>query len=84
MHHINNVIFSIDKSFGDKCVCYACRLSLDNWKANDQPWEKHAKYSRNCSHVILRKGHHFIKISNTIINTRNQQTVRISLIVCNT
>jgi len=44
----------------DHMTCFYCGKSLHNWEDNDEPWVEHAKWSINCSFLLLNKGKNFV------------------------
>lgn len=44
----------------DSVQCFYCGLVLFNWLNGDCPFREHAKFSNNCTFLILSKGVNFI------------------------
>ncbi|KAK7864875.1 hypothetical protein R5R35_010257 [Gryllus longicercus] len=45
----------------DQTLCFNCGCGLRNWEPTDDPWIEHAKWSSQCSFVVLNKGKDFIQ-----------------------
>ncbi|KAK7789133.1 hypothetical protein R5R35_002077 [Gryllus longicercus] len=45
----------------DHTVCFTCGCGLRNWKPTNDPWIEHAKWSSQCSFVVINKGKDFIQ-----------------------
>lgn len=45
---------------GDKTVCFCCGVGCKFWEEHDVPWEEHAKWSPNCTFLLLKKGNEFV------------------------
>lgn len=41
-------------------LCFYCGQGLKDWEDNDEPWTEHAKWSPNCSYLLLSKGKNFV------------------------
>jgi hypothetical protein len=46
---------------GDFVRCYACNGGLQDWTANEDPWERHAGFYSSCLHVNHHKDETFIE-----------------------
>ncbi|AAM70284.1 inhibitor of apoptosis 1 [Phthorimaea operculella granulovirus] len=46
---------------GDRCLCFACGVELENWLPDEDVWTKHALETDKCTHIILSKGDEFVK-----------------------
>lgn len=46
---------------GDIVFCFVCGLKVNQWKIFDDPFVKHAKFSRNCTFLKAIKGEAFIE-----------------------
>jgi baculoviral IAP repeat-containing protein 7/8 len=44
----------------DRVICYYCGLGLKDWDKSDIPWEEHALYCGECTHVLVVKGKNFV------------------------
>lgn len=44
---------------GDRVVCFSCGIGLRAWDDDDDPWEQHALYSKNCGYLRLLKGQNY-------------------------
>lgn len=40
--------------------CFYCGQNLRDWEDNDDAWIEHARWSPNCSYVILSKGKEYV------------------------
>ncbi|XP_044014020.1 death-associated inhibitor of apoptosis 1-like [Aphidius gifuensis] len=45
---------------GDYVQCYHCGNGLKDWLPNEDPWEEHARYFKECYFVRVIKGQEFI------------------------
>ncbi|XP_061454542.1 E3 ubiquitin-protein ligase XIAP [Rhineura floridana] len=45
---------------GDNVACFHCGGGLQEWKADEDPWEQHAKWFPGCKYLIEEKGQHFV------------------------
>lgn len=45
----------------DNVQCFSCGMKFKNWRKTDDPWEKHAKFSPKCRHVLNEKGSEFVQ-----------------------
>ena len=45
----------------DQVRCFTCPLILSGWLKDDDPWERHARWSPRCSYVVDIKGEAFSK-----------------------
>lgn len=41
-------------------LCFCCSQGLKDWEDDDEPWTEHARWSPNCSYVLLSKGKTFV------------------------
>lgn len=48
-------------SVEDKVRCFYCAIELDNWNAQDCPWQEHAKWSGECAYLISKKGRFWVQ-----------------------
>ncbi|XP_052087307.1 uncharacterized protein LOC127724406 [Mytilus californianus] len=46
--------------FEDCVRCFQCGIGLRNWEDNDNVWVEHARWSRKCQYLTIRKGKEFI------------------------
>jgi len=53
-------IFILGRGYDDYMTCFSCNLCLSSWDDDDDPWEEHARWSPNCSFVLLNKGQAYI------------------------
>ena len=44
----------------DAVRCYHCGGGLRNWEPGDNPWREHAKWYKDCPHILLVKGQSFV------------------------
>lgn len=52
----------------DSVKCFVCGVILGKWLRGDCPFREHAKYSKNCSFIILSKGTKFVNdVNNTFV-----------------
>ena len=42
-------------------TCFSCGVESDNWTADETPWQKHARSSTNCQHVLDVKSVSFVQ-----------------------
>lgn len=42
-------------------LCFCCSQGLMDWEYHDDPWVEHARWSPNCSFVLLSKGKDFVE-----------------------
>lgn len=42
-------------------LCFCCSQGLKDWEDDDEPWTEHARWSPNCSYVLLSKGKGFVE-----------------------
>ncbi|KAH8371726.1 hypothetical protein KR093_008727, partial [Drosophila rubida] len=49
---------------GDRVRCFSCGGGLKDWDDNDEPWEQHALWLRDCRFVKLIKGQLYIDLVN--------------------
>ncbi|EDW80089.1 uncharacterized protein Dwil_GK23971 [Drosophila willistoni] len=45
---------------GDRVRCFSCGGGLKDWDENDEPWEQHALWLKDCRFVKLMKGQLYI------------------------
>ncbi|XP_062998012.1 E3 ubiquitin-protein ligase XIAP [Elgaria multicarinata webbii] len=45
---------------GDNVICFHCGGGLQEWKADEDPWEQHAKWFPGCKYLIEEKGQEFV------------------------
>ncbi|XP_044005557.1 baculoviral IAP repeat-containing protein 7-like [Aphidius gifuensis] len=45
---------------GDYVQCYHCGNGIKDWLPNEDPWEEHARYFKECYFVRVIKGQEFI------------------------
>lgn len=48
----------------DRLKCYSCKITLDDWSINDDPWAEHAFWSPTCRHLKDKKGDEYILETN--------------------
>lgn len=41
--------------WSDRTDCYQCGVKLVDWAVDDDPWQKHAQFSRDCSYLLRVK-----------------------------
>lgn len=41
---------------GDRVICFSCGGGLKDWDRDDDPWEQHSRWMKNCRFVKLMKG----------------------------
>lgn len=46
---------------GDKTICFYCGVGCKFWEEDDVPWEEHARWSPDCTYLLLHKGEEFVK-----------------------
>lgn len=46
---------------GDRVKCFSCGGGLKDWEFDDDPWEQHAIWYKDCEYVALVKGQEFIR-----------------------
>ncbi|VVC34546.1 Hypothetical protein CINCED_3A005156 [Cinara cedri] len=44
----------------DVVMCFFCTQGLKDWDDDDDPWKEHARFSPNCSFLLLNKGKQFV------------------------
>ncbi|KAH8302368.1 hypothetical protein KR044_005613 [Drosophila immigrans] len=49
---------------GDRVRCFSCGGGLKDWDDNDEPWEQHALWLKDCRFVKLIKGQLYIDLVN--------------------
>lgn len=59
----------------DYTTCFFCDEILCQWDDDDEPWTEHAKWSKNCSYVLLNKGKHFVDQVCNVENDISNQLV---------
>ncbi|XP_050443224.1 death-associated inhibitor of apoptosis 2-like isoform X2 [Adelges cooleyi] len=52
--------FYIGDGQNDQMLCFCCSQGLKDWEDDDEPWTEHARWSPNCSYVLLSKGKNFV------------------------
>ncbi|XP_050525793.1 baculoviral IAP repeat-containing protein 2-like isoform X2 [Daktulosphaira vitifoliae] len=52
--------FYIGDGQNDQMLCFCCSQGLKDWEDDDEPWTEHARWSPNCSYVLLSKGKTFV------------------------
>jgi hypothetical protein len=55
----------------DSVQCFHCGLILSNWLIGDCPFREHAKFSNNCTFLLLSKGVNFINDVTNKFNYKN-------------
>ncbi|XP_045197622.2 uncharacterized protein LOC123552206 isoform X2 [Mercenaria mercenaria] len=48
--------------FGDCVRCFYCGIGIRQWTKDDNPWIEHARWSRNCVFVKIKKGKEFVSL----------------------
>jgi len=46
---------------GDQVLCFYCEGGLQNWEANDDPWEEHAKHFPGCGFLNVTKSPDYVR-----------------------
>jgi len=44
----------------DHMSCFYCSHGLKDWEDSDEPWIEHARWSENCTFLLLNKGKNFV------------------------
>jgi len=55
----------------DSVQCWTCGIILENWLKGDCPFREHAKYSKNCSYILVYKGTKFVNNVNNNFKFKN-------------
>jgi len=58
--HTNVDLFFLGNGTNDQMLCFYCSQGLKDWEENDEPWTEHARWSKNCSYMLLNKGKNFV------------------------
>ncbi|XP_026819889.1 putative inhibitor of apoptosis [Rhopalosiphum maidis] len=62
-HDINTLCeagyFYSGNGYSDTMTCFYCNDTRGEWTENEEPWVVHAKRSKNCSYLLLKKGKSF-------------------------
>lgn len=53
--------FILGDGENDRMLCFCCNQGLMDWEYHDDPWVEHARWSPNCSFVLLSKGKDFVE-----------------------
>lgn len=62
---------------GDRCFCFQCDIGIKDWEASDDPFFEHARWSPQCSYVILKKGKDFIAEVNKKVQEMNIEKFKL-------
>lgn len=68
-------LFYIGNGENDMMLCYCCNQGLKDWESQDNPWLEHARWSPNCSYVLLMLGK---KCVARICSEGNNQVLELS------
>uniref|UniRef100_A0A2S2NP33 Apoptosis 2 inhibitor n=2 Tax=Schizaphis graminum TaxID=13262 RepID=A0A2S2NP33_SCHGA len=62
-HDINTLceagFFYSGNGYSDTMTCFHCNYTHSDWNENQEPWVVHAKWSKYCSYLLLKKGKSF-------------------------
>lgn len=58
---LNKTILILGDGQNDQMLCFCCSQGLKDWEDDDEPWTEHARWSPNCSYVLLSKGKSFVE-----------------------
>lgn len=61
-------------------LCFSCSQGLKDWEDDDEPWTEHARWSPNCSYVLLSKGKNFVDEAcgvKNVASTINQEVITL-------
>ena len=54
--------------------CFQCKISITDWKENDDPWVKHTQSNSDCDFIISQKGQAFINEVKTMKIVRKEKS----------
>jgi len=49
----------LGNGYSDTITCFYCSDTRNDRDENEEPWVVHAKYSKNCIYLLLKKGKSF-------------------------
>lgn len=52
--------FVTDGMIEDGLLCFHCGVVMFAWRANEDPWIRHARCSPQCQYLILQKGQEYV------------------------
>lgn len=62
---------------GDNTKCFRCEIEMSSWIVGDDPWKRHAKYSKMCYYLFVTKGRKYVY---DIMKIPSEQINKVSFI----